>query len=131
MFIWLKVRWLSKRLLSRDRQVRQNAAAMLGDLGDPRAVEPLIKALGDYNNGVREAATEALPKFGEHAVRPLIEALWDANKDVRRAATEALVRLGDPRATEPLIKLLGDKDNRIRKAAINALVRLGAAPSNP
>ena len=40
------------------------AANALGELGDPRAVEPLIKALEDDDPGVRERAEKALVKLG-------------------------------------------------------------------
>jgi len=44
--------------------VRHNAAEALGKIGDNRAVESLIEALGDSESFVRSAATEALGKIG-------------------------------------------------------------------
>jgi HEAT repeat protein len=35
----------------------------LGKIGDARAFEPLIAALGDKDEGVRRAAGDALPKI--------------------------------------------------------------------
>ena len=90
-------------------------AKALGDIGDERAVEPLIKALGHEDEDVRKSAAEALGKIGDaRAVEPLIkvhiEALdeniatsrgsrsWNtaakAAKDVRDAAKKALKQLG-------------------------------------
>jgi HEAT repeat protein len=48
----------------------------LGELEDPRAVEPLITALKyDNGTGVRSTATNALGKIGDtRAVEPLITA---------------------------------------------------------
>ena len=43
--------------------VRTAAAVALGNIGDVRAVEPLIKALGDKDSGVRIAAAESLVKL--------------------------------------------------------------------
>jgi len=43
--------------------LRRFAVRALGELGDPRAVEPLIKVLGDGDSDVREAAKEALGKL--------------------------------------------------------------------
>jgi HEAT repeat protein len=40
------------------------AAQALGQIGDPRAVEPLVAALGDRNKTVRGAVAEALDQLG-------------------------------------------------------------------
>ena len=61
----------------------QAAAGALGQLSDPRAVEPLIQALRDPGGGVREAAAGALGQLGDVAVEPLIQALRDAGYRVR------------------------------------------------
>jgi hypothetical protein len=53
-------------------KVRVQAALVLGKLGDPRAVQPLIKALGDQNKTVRGIAASALGQLGDaSAVEPL------------------------------------------------------------
>jgi HEAT repeat protein len=44
--------------------IRLRAARALGSIGDTRAVEPLIAALKDANEGVRQEVTEALAKLG-------------------------------------------------------------------
>ena len=127
----------------------------LGASGDPRAVEPLIKALDHYRPEVRAAAaealgelgdpraveplmralgnwrldylaaTKALAKLGQSAVEPLIRALGSRNSDVCRAAAEALAELGDRRAVEPLIQALRVQDGLGCCAAAEALGKLG------
>ena len=76
--------------------VRKQAADALGELGDARAIEPLIVALDD-NGGVRDSsrrgivgwhAANALSKFGTPAVEPLIAALKKKNKVVQVAAAD-------------------------------------------
>ena len=53
-------------------KVRVQAALVLGKLGDGRAVQPLIKALGDQNKTVRGIAASALGQLGDSsAVDPL------------------------------------------------------------
>ena len=42
---------------------RLEAARALGNIGDSRAIEPLIEALKDEDNYVREAARAALEKI--------------------------------------------------------------------
>jgi len=46
-----------------DSNVRFYAAVALGEIGDTRVVEPLIQALKDDNEYVRNAAKEALKKI--------------------------------------------------------------------
>ena len=53
---------LLKALGDEDWNVRGTTAEALGKIADVRAVEPLIKALGDEN--VRWAAKEALRELG-------------------------------------------------------------------
>jgi HEAT repeat protein len=67
--------------------MREAAAAALGQLGDTRAVEPLIAAL--QHNSLDISAQTVVPKI------PL-----------RAAAATALGQLGDTRAVEPLITAL-------------------------
>ena len=120
----------------------------LGESKDPRAVESLIKALGDSEGYARGAAAEALGKLGDaRAVEPLIKSLGDHDKDVRKAAAAALRALGEPqwselvkgdyddfgrlgeskdaRAVEPLLKALGDREGSVRRASAEALGKLG------
>jgi HEAT repeat protein len=44
----------------KDEQIRHAAALALGQIGDPRALEPLIAASHDSDPDVRQAAVEAL-----------------------------------------------------------------------
>jgi hypothetical protein len=100
----------------------------LGEIGDSRAVEPLIKMLGDVGPHVRESATKALGKIGDtRAVEPLIKALGDEMGYVRWPAAEALGVIGDARAVEPLIGVLSDDDWRVRRHAAEALGKIGDA----
>lgn len=78
-----------------DLIVRGRAALMLGQLGDTRAVQPLINAL--------DAPGMQTPL---HAAR-------------------SLGRLGDSRAIEPLLLIAGSADGKLRAAAMEALQRLG------
>jgi HEAT repeat protein len=106
--------------------VRQGAAKALGEIGDERAVEPLMKALR-RDSYVRWSAVVALGKIGKSAVEPLIGVLSDDNWRVREYAVRALGEIGDERAVEPLIKALGDwEDGGVpHDAAKEALKKLG------
>ena len=47
-------------LRDKDWAIREEAARLLGQLKDPRAVTPLVSLLRDQDRSVREAAVEAL-----------------------------------------------------------------------
>ena len=82
----------------------------MGELGDKRAVEPLIDALADSSSEVRKNAARALGELGDkRAVEPLIDALADSESHVREDAAEALGELGDKRAIKPLEILLQEE----------------------
>lgn len=90
--------------------VRQNAARKLGELGDIKAVVPLIKALGEKDRKADEyeEIVSALVKLRDRrAVEPLIKALEDdENHWFYKPVIQALGELGDKRAMEALAKKL-------------------------
>lgn len=133
-----------------DWAVRREAVITLGEMGDERCVEPLVRALRDGDWQVREVAVEAIGMVGSPAVELLIKQLrdWDIRKFVIRSlgkikdervleplvtqlasdefnedATDALVELGEP-AVERLVAALKDKNEIVRKQAVIALGRI-------
>lgn len=64
------------------------------------------------------------------AVAPLVATLRDDRKWVRGYAAEALGKLGDPRAVDPLIAVLTDEDSFVRATAAKALDRLAWRPDD-
>ena len=84
-------------LLAALRDGNYHAARRLGEIGDARAVEPLIKALGDREWLAQKAAAQALGKFCDaRTVELLIKALEDPDVHVQKAAAVALDRI-DPK----------------------------------
>jgi len=82
---------LFEALRHKDDDVRENAAKALGQIGDPRAVDPLASALKDETSNVRQIAAYALGYIGDpKAVEPLTQALRDENEYVQNAAKTAL-----------------------------------------
>ena len=81
-------------LLHPDPDVRWEAARALGVLRDPKAVEPLIAALGDRDPDVRRKAALSLAKIKDpRAVEALRScSLKDENQVVRWAAAFGLGR---------------------------------------
>ena len=78
---------------------RQDAAYVLGMMGDPVAVKPLCVAM--------------------HNPDPLL----------RMIIVEALGKIGDPSASDTLRKALGDPDKAVAEAARKALKKLSPAPA--
>ena len=80
---------------SNSEKVRYNAARVLGEMGDSKAVEPLIDVLKhDKNGSVRLYAARALGELGDSkATIHLIESLReDRNVDVRVRAARAMMK---------------------------------------
>jgi len=104
----------------KDVDLIRDAVEALGKIGEP-AVEPLIQALKDKDNGVRGSAAEAFGMIGDkrakRAVEPLIQTLKDKDWYVRKASVVALGSIGDKRAVEPLIQTLKDDEEEVREAA--------------
>jgi HEAT repeat protein len=73
-------------------QIRWYAASALGEMKEPRALEPLIAMLKNDQNGyVRAMAAWALGKIKDRrAVEPLIDGVTDESSDVKKMAPQAL-----------------------------------------
>ncbi|MBD2450658.1 HEAT repeat domain-containing protein [Nostoc sp. FACHB-152] len=95
------------------------AAKKLGELGDPRAVEPLLQALTHPSSEVRRNAIESLAKLGDsRAIEPLIQCLQDSDFFVRGQAAWALAEIGDIKAIEPLSQALRNENQSTTCCAI-------------
>ena len=132
---------------------RKDAAITLGEMGDERAIAPLLIALRDSEWNVREAAQDALAQIGPPAVEPLIKALREyqirtfviqvlgkikdervldplmlqlRNEEFKDIATKALIEVGLP-AVERLMAVLNDKDKNVRKHAVIVLGEIGVS----
>src|SRR5438552_4035244 len=112
-------------LKDEDWALREEAATLLGEFRDPRAVGPLVEALHDEDRAVREAATTALRRIGPPAAPALIVALQDPNGNVQEAAVAILKDVAPPEAVEPLIGCLTSKNWIVRMHAAKALGNLG------
>lgn len=96
--------------------------APLGEIGDPRAVEALLKAVGDPSAAVRSAAVEALGEIRDPRVfEPVVNALGDSDKSVRFYAAMGLGQIGDARAGDALVTALKDPDESVRSWAADSL----------
>jgi HEAT repeat protein len=108
-----------------DPQVRQYAAYLLGKAKNPRAIQPLIESLADFDKSVREQATLALSTLGKAAIEPLAEAMKEPKWETRYRAAEALGKIADEKAVQPLIQGLKDRRDHVRYMAAKGLNELG------
>lgn len=106
-----------------DFRTQSSAADALARIGDPRAIGPLVAALGDGNPSVPTYVANALAQFGISAVEPLIAALQ--NQGLSDSAlypiTQSLAKIGDTRAVDPLVAALKHKSVAARSGAARAL----------
>jgi len=131
--------------------VRRSIIQALGEIGDVRAVQPIVEMLHDEQ--VRNIAIQALGEIGDvSAVQSIVEMLWD--EKVCQVAIQVLdgfgwepensesgalywigkqqwnecVKIGSP-AVEPLIRILDHKEPDIREAAAKVLGGINDAKS--
>jgi HEAT repeat protein len=102
--------------------VREEAARALGKINSKNAIEPLVDALMDENNGGRSGAAEALGQLkADIAIDYLIISLTDTDEFTRLAAAKALGKIKPKKAILPLFDTLYDWNRFVKVEAINAL----------
>jgi len=108
-----------------DPNVRQYAAYLLGKTKNPRAIQPLVEALGDFDKSVREQSMLALTAIGKAAIEPLSNAMKEPKWETRYRAAEALGKIADEKAIKPLIQALKDNRDHVRYMATKGLREIG------
>lgn len=127
-----------------DRAVREDATIALGQIGDARAIDPLLEAMKD--GAVKRHAIMSLGMIGDARALP---AVLDAMRGkgirqegtptpgcivseeafIKEAAATALGHFRDPRVIPELIMML--KDGVLRERAAASLVLIGDAAIEP
>jgi HEAT repeat protein len=127
---------LNKALKGYDDQMKRCAAIALGEIGDARAIEPLITLFKTYDEDIDYSTGIALSKIGSPAIEPLIEVFKEGNKHWRTLAVFTLVKISDARAVEPLIALLEKgltdySDSDVKRDAAAVLGKMGSLAVEP
>ena len=119
-----------------DRRVREMAAFALGEIGDPKGAETLIRLTADADFGVAAEAVEALSKLRvdpmlgkEHLTRYLwmTNAKWP--EGLRARAIRFLFRFNEDRASAAAMEALAAPSAAVRQEAAYALARRAYAPA--
>ena len=114
---------------------RAFSARFLGEIGNARAVEPLVRVLRntrEEDRDVRLAAGRALGRIRDpRAVEPLLDALAAPESWLPARIAEVVLQFG-PLAFEPLLARLEDSDNAaVRAWAAEILGDLGDTKATP
>lgn len=106
--------------LGRRDGVSRAAARELGRLAHPTSIAPLVAALPHAD--VTKAVGEALVRIGVPAVEPLVASLKSTQAGARQSAANVLAEIADPGAADALVDMLQTDDTYAgRTAAANAL----------
>jgi len=93
-----------------DHNVKKFIIDILGEIGDRRSTQFLIKVLKEKNENVRLAGVEALGKLKDVQVVPyFLKLLDDKSSLFNFTIIKSLEMIGDPRAIDMLISLMNRK----------------------
>ncbi|HEX6271018.1 MAG TPA: HEAT repeat domain-containing protein [Anaerolineales bacterium] len=111
---------------------RCEAARLLGQSRDPRAVDALLPDLNDPDWRVRRNAAQALGALkSPRAVEPLLEVLKDRTATVRERAAVALGRIKDPQTIPALIEAVVEQNGHVNQGAYQAVRKFGRKAGPP
>src|SRR4029079_19091111 len=113
------------RLESGNQFFSWNAALILGELRDPRALDPLNRVVSEQSRGDPLAASLALGRYEDPAALDalVVQVLSGGSREARRAATRASGLLRAPLSVAKLIEVSREAKQQIDVAT--ALVALG------
>jgi cyclophilin family peptidyl-prolyl cis-trans isomerase/HEAT repeat protein len=127
---------LSAMVSDSERTVREMVAFALGEIGDPKGVDALVRLTGDADFGVAAEAVEALSKIGANPLAPkdlLTRYLWLTDPKwpdgVRARALRYLFRFDNDTASAAAMNALSAPSEGVRQEAAYALARRRYAPA--
>lgn len=123
---------LRSRLKTGDDGSRARAAAALGEIGSPAAIEPLVEALRSaHSTELLVEVADALGRAGRSnpaaAMPPLLELLGSGELRDKLSAISALTALHSTECVEPLIGELGYYHPQVQASAATTLGVIGDA----
>jgi len=119
-------RYYMGQIDSPDAATRAAVTRLLGELGEPAAVDAIRKRLQDDDPRVVGAACEALGRLGDReSTETLFKHLDDQNPAIVAGAVDGLGALRYQPAVEPILAFLKSPNSRVRLAAVTALGLIG------
>ena len=115
-------------LYTADQEVRRNVAMIFAELGDPKAMPVLRRAVRDSDIAVRWHVQEAMARLGDkEAAEQLIMFAHSGYGDERLIGILALGRIGDRQARSCLLDMVRrDNPLEVKLAAVRALGQIGS-----
>ena len=113
---------------SQNKQAVRIAAYILGNCGDHKIAESIIRILegsSDHWCGQQFITAIGFLKY-QPAVPVLLNYLENSRNNIRGSAATALGKIGSEKAVESLIQALSDKANNVRGSAATALGKIGS-----
>ncbi|HPH97920.1 MAG TPA: HEAT repeat domain-containing protein [Anaerolineaceae bacterium] len=108
-----------------------SAAQALAQIGDPRAVIPLLESMTGKHASVQRELAQAVAALGLPALDPLLQGLQDGKYETL-PVIQALGLIGDERAAKPLAaRLTHEHAWPVREAAAHALGSIGRPAFEP
>ncbi|HUU54306.1 MAG TPA: HEAT repeat domain-containing protein [Armatimonadota bacterium] len=106
-------------------RAKLRAIEALGEVGDERAVEELLEALGDDDPDIARAASRAIcARDTDYACERLADALSSPNRRLAETAAAGLVHMGED-AVDYLVGSLGSLHPQARRLAAESLGGIG------
>ena len=110
-----------------DSQLLAVSAYALGQIGDRRALGPLLAVVQDYYT-MASFATDSANQITirDQALSKMLRQDYELQCNARRTIIWALGRLGDAAAVPTLRQALTDRNSTVREAAVEALMHFSA-----
>jgi hypothetical protein len=122
-----------------DPDLCKDAIYALGEKGDPRAVDPLIRTFDNPSPFVWDAAASSVAEIAKHKETPeqtrmeifskLVTLLGHEDPLMRKSAATTFGRIGGERAAQEVMKLHDDPDESVRSTAVFVMGLLRYRPA--
>jgi len=113
-------------LKDKDPEFRKKVVDILVRRGDPRAIEPMVRLLGQPDSGV----DEALVRMGAAAELGILALLTELDAAASVRACQVLGRIGSDRSLSPLKQLSRHSNPVVSVAAADAIQAIGRRTSH-
>jgi len=116
---------LTRLLNDEDKYVRRNCVRLIGEIGGPETITPLINLLSDKDKKVKKIVVKYLKDMKEQSIiTQLIENIPNYDKYTKIDIINIVIKSGTI-AVPLLIDFLSTNDEEVRNSCFKALVKIG------